>query len=246
MGFIKTFKHSGNLGDIIYSLPTIISMGGGRLEINYNPGCWGMDIRAHKPNLMNPQSFIPLKTLLETQDYIEGVRLYNGKKFDVDLDIFRNHTLKKDAYKNHIANWHLEALEQKFDLSQPWITNIKPLNTSKIVICHNMRYVDSAWNLDWNLLKDHEDNCLFIGFEDEHEKFMGYSKLNMPRLETDSLLEIAMVIKGSELFVGNQTFGFALAEAMKVQRVQDVWLGKENCLPQSNNGYVELSKVSFL
>ena len=34
MSDIKTFKHSGNLGDIVYSLPTIIALGGGILYLN--------------------------------------------------------------------------------------------------------------------------------------------------------------------------------------------------------------------
>ena len=50
------------------------------------------------------------------------------------------------------------------------------------------------------------------------------------------------IIKGSDIVVGNQSLFFALAEAIKHPRVLEVYYKKNNCQPQSNNGYTYLSR----
>jgi hypothetical protein len=49
---------------------------------------------------------------------------------------------------------------------------------------------------------------------------------------------MASIIKGSKLFIGNQSLGFAIAEGLKVARILEVFYGKNNCHPQSENGHV--------
>jgi len=89
----STFRHSGDLGDIIYSLPLIRSLGGGILYLN--PG---------KP-LPVPIDGIPtrkftsrktlgmIRPLLKAQPYLVDVREWNGEEVDYELDRFRNHGL---------------------------------------------------------------------------------------------------------------------------------------------------------
>jgi hypothetical protein len=49
-------------------------------------------------------------------------------------------------------------------------------------------------------------------------------------MATKDLYEAAQVIAGCELFVGNQSACFWLAEAMKKRIVLEVWPGGPNCL----------------
>jgi hypothetical protein len=51
-----------------------------------------------------------------------------------------------------------------------------------------------------------------------------------------------MAIRGSKLFVGNQSFPYSLAEAMKHPRVLEVCPICPNCCPQGPNGYAGLTK----
>jgi hypothetical protein len=75
----KTFKHSGDLGDIIFSLPVIASEGGGVLYLDPEGGkqeplvSWGQ----YETTKLTEGSILALKPLLEAQDYIEEVRLWD-------------------------------------------------------------------------------------------------------------------------------------------------------------------------
>jgi len=76
----KSFKHSGDLGDIIYSLPVIKALGGGIIYLNPNNKFTNFT--------MNGYEFI--KPLLLSQDYVKGVGLYTPNLLiDYDLDSFR-------------------------------------------------------------------------------------------------------------------------------------------------------------
>ena len=43
------------------------------------------------------------------------------------------------------------------------------------------------------------------------------------------------------MFVGNQSFVYSLAEALKVNRIQESFQGSPNCLPKSDNGHTILN-----
>ena len=65
-------------------------------------------------------------------------------------------------------------------------------------------------------------------------------KKQLPKLEykpVANFLELASVIAGSKLFIGNQSFPFSLAEALKVRRVLEVFYQCPNVLVEGANGY---------
>ena len=53
-------------------------------------------------------------------------------------------------------------------------------------------------------------------------------------------LETAQIIKGSKLFIGNQSVCFSIAEAMKHPRILEVFHKNSNCMPSGADGYVHL------
>ena len=73
---LKTFKHSGDLGDIIFSLPCIKEKGGGILYLDPEGGeqepvvSWSQYNRTK----LNQNSIDFIKPLLEVQKYIKEVR----------------------------------------------------------------------------------------------------------------------------------------------------------------------------
>ena len=82
----KTFKHSGDLGDIIYSLPVIKSLGGGLLFLDTTGGADEPSCKAQcmdgKTNF-NKTSYEFIKPLIEAQPYIKGVLEYKeGQHID--------------------------------------------------------------------------------------------------------------------------------------------------------------------
>ncbi len=225
---VKTFKHSGNLGDIIYSLPTIIALGGGKLFISKDTPSPGIP--------MTDEMVIQLIELLKTQPYLVDVRPFHGEKMDYDLDKFR----EQDMANILLSLCHLRAFGVNFDLSKPWLENITQIHVAEIVINRTLRYHGD--NINWHILEGYENRCVFIGFEEEYSAFKRETGLDIAGYETESILEFARIIRGSSLFIGNQSLGYALAEAMKYPRVLEVCPYATNCMPQSPNGHMELTK----
>jgi hypothetical protein len=56
-------------------------------------------------------------------------------------------------------------------------------------------------------------------------------------------MEFAQIIKGSKLYLGNQSTGLAIAEGLKVPRVADLYLGRSKQFPKGENGHWGLSKA---
>ena len=48
------------------------------------------------------------------------------------------------------------------------------------------------------------------------------------------LLDLAQVVAGAKLYVGNQSFGSALADAMLIPRVAQLWEPSPNRMPPIN------------
>lgn len=226
----RSFKHSGGRGDVIYSLPTVIVLAGGTF---YLSGGGSM-----------------MTEILEVQPYIKEVKHFKGSreewkslKVDYNLDGFRNW----DHRNNLLTVCHLKAFNllgstPLFNLSQPWLYNIEPKHIRPIVINKNLSYPGD--NIDWDVLKGYEKKCVFLGLVQEYDSFIKMTGLNIPRhvLNPETALEFASIIKGSDIYIGNQSLGFSLAEGMKHPRVLEIYMGAPNCTPQSENGYELLTE----
>ena len=233
---ILKFKHSGKLGDIIYSLPTIIALGGGILYVGRKRSPMNIIKGVSKPRPMAAKMVNQMIDLLIRQSYLSDVLPYNNESVDYDLDKYREQNVSRD----HLALCHLKAFGVEYDLSKPWLENIKPIYINEIVIQNSFEHRDAS--LDWQFLKGYENKCVFVGFKKEYKKFKKEIGLNINYYPIKSILELAGVIKGSKLFIGNQSLGFALAEGMKHPRVLEVCHLEPNCMPQSNNGHTILTK----
>jgi hypothetical protein len=216
------FYHRGSMGDIIYSLPTILSCGGGGLVL-------GKD-----------DQYNFLKDLLIIQDYINFViplkYWKHWNNITKNLDQFR--PIHRKNPTKHLAQCHLDIYKMTYDLSQPWINNIKPKHINKIIINRTPRYHDKQL-LDWSLLESYHKDCTFIGLESEYKLFLELYEIPIDYYKCSSGLEMAQIIKGSDLFVGNQSLAFSIAEGLKVNRCLEVYYKMPNCMPQNSNGYVD-------
>ncbi len=86
-------------------------------------------------------------------------------------------------------------------------------------------------------LKEHQDRIVFAGLENERDLFCRTWDLDIPRLEVDDFYQLAAWIKGCKFFLGNQSFCFQLAEAMKVNRILELFPMMPNVIPVGNGGY---------
>jgi hypothetical protein len=65
-------------------------------------------------------------------------------------------------------------------------------------------------------------------------------KKAIPHLKYHSVndfLEFAQIIAGCKFFIGNQSFPFAVAEALKIKRALEVCFECPNVIPEGKDGY---------
>lgn len=174
--------------------------------------------------------------LLKSQEYVEDVFVYMGQKVGVDLDVIRGQTFCNMPY-GPIQKWVWMAFpDMACDLSEPWI-NVEPsdVGKGKIIINFTERYRNNT--LHYFFLKEHEEDLVFAGTEQEAQSFCDQWGLSIPVLIVSDFLELAKIIKGSRFFMGNQSFCWNLAEAMKVPRILELCKEAPNCTSFGPDGY---------
>ena len=92
-------------------------------------------------------------------------------------------------------------------------------------------------------MKDYK-NILFIGLKDEYEDL----KKEVPNLEfhdCKDFLEAAEIIQASRFFIGNSSFGFTIAEALKVPRLAESFPQFPVIYPNGGEGYEFYFQIHF-
>lgn len=223
-----SFKHSGNLGDLIYSLPVVRFYGGGKLHLNAS----GLTSKKYDGtvNGLNQELINLIKPLLEKQEYISSVINWNDDVVDFDLDLFR----EKDLQRENLCEKILASFEVPFEeVKKPWITCDKK-SIAPVVVSRSTRYRNS--NLIYNhVLQDFAD-CVFLGLPEEHRDFENkFGEIRYHAVQ--NFLEMAEIINGSELFVGNQSFGMSLAIALNKTYLQEYCPIYHDCIFDRTNGH---------
>jgi hypothetical protein len=132
---------------------------------------------------------------------------------------------------NRVARWARVSVDQ----SQPWL-QVEPSKETKgkIIVSRCPRWKAYAW--PYRAIVDlFRDDLLFIGTTEEYRAFCAeFGVIN--RLLCNDMLDVAQAIAGSELFIGNQSSPFAIAEGLKHPSVLEVcpyaadcYVGRPNC-----------------
>lgn len=232
---LTAFKHSGNAGDIIYSLPTVWELSrAGKADFYLHtdqPGDYNYDYHPLGNVTMSGKMASMLTPLLQYQPKISRVALYNGQPVDYNLDEFRRYSFRLD--NGNITHWYFNVYGIYHDTSVPWLVAPTDANyADTIVIARSHRYRSPG--VDYGFLKKYP-NKIFLGVPEEYEDL----KTALPGLQfkpVADFLEMATVINSCKLFIGNQSFPFALAEALKVKRLLEVYYKAPNVVVQGKNG----------
>ena len=231
-----TFSTYGDMGDIIYLLPTmrlVAQQSGEPVTLYAKDG-----LRLHDPLTAR----IPLfKGLLEAQDYIEAVLPWAGE-VDYDTTLWREIGY---PYGVTLATLQAAWLRLNPDLRTPWLDVSAASNyEGKIIINRSPRYHNAFF--PWaQLVEAFGSRMLFIGLESEHEAFCRECG-KVTYLPTSNLLRAARVIAGSELFIGNQSSCYAIAEGLKHASIQETSLSTPDCIyPRSNATYCHDGALDF-
>jgi len=243
----KSFKHSGDLGDIIYSLPTIKRLGGGTLYLditggNDEPIC-KMQCMEGKTKF-NEKSYNYIKPLLEVQDYIKEVKIYNGEKIDYNLNKFRYKFADPNSRSRtkNLLDLHLEAFNLPvWDSNEGWLKVDKKINLNKkTLVTRTPRYQS---NFPWFQSNKFNirDNAMFIGLPKEHEYFEWTFDIKVPYYPVKNALEMAIALNSCKALITNQTSTLAIAIGLgTVPIVQEVDQRVPNCVfsDKKNMNYV--------
>lgn len=233
---IVSFKHSGNAGDLIYAIPTMLAIAQGKpihLFLHEGqPGVYGKNPHPMGDVMLNSNMVSMLQPLLWHQHSIISCDPFRGQIVDFNLDLFREFPIMLN--RGNIARWYFLVFGVTADLSQPWLrAPIDEDYNDAIVIARSQRYHSPG--ISYDFLRDY-GRCVFVGVEEE---FQDMVKM-IPQLEfrrVNDFLEMASVIRGSKLFIGNQSFPFSIAEGLKVKRMLEVYHQTPNVSPEGPNAY---------
>jgi 2-polyprenyl-3-methyl-5-hydroxy-6-metoxy-1,4-benzoquinol methylase len=244
----KVFFHSGDFGDIIYALPTIRALGGGKLIIGPSTH-WKTRLR------MCPEYVNILRPLLAVQPYIHEVEFCEKPPTEIDIDLNRfreylvmEHILMlKGARRLNLAEAHLYTFKLPLtECEKAWLTvdRAEPLPEKPVLIHRSHRWLNPKF--PWTrIMERHAHHAVFVGLESEHEDFVK-DWGHLPYLPTKNFLELARLIAGCRLYIGNQSLPYALCEGLKRDSLLEVWLEGPNCLFSRKNAIYGESAAVYI
>lgn len=227
-----TYKSAGEAGDIAYSLPVIRALGGGTLCLHAEN--WTRE-------RMSDAKVQSLRSLLITQPYIKDVRwLIRGEAVDVNLNDFRAayfRDFKKPDFpkQRNLCEWILRTHGcEPEEQHKQWLTvvpnRVAPVIVNRTGAGRNPPYVYRNRAFPWReIVEKYQGNISFVGTPIEHSDFcMRFG--DVPRADTPDLLSLAQTIAGADLFIGNQSCAYAIAEGLKKPAILEVCPWLPNCL----------------
>lgn len=230
--------HSGNAGDVIYALPTIkkiYELTGAAINLYFRLG------RAvNLPNynthplggvMLNQKMAGMLIPLIQSQEYIDNCEVYNGQAIDIDLDYFRSGAIPTHG---NIARWCSYVTGVSPDLWKKWLSaNPDTAYADSIIVARSGRYRNRA--IGYAFLNKYP-NLVFLGIESEYEDIKQYLP-NIRWVQVTDFLQMAQIIAGCKFFIGNQSFPYSIAEALKKPRILEVSFEVTNVMPEGEGGH---------
>jgi len=231
------FKHIGLIGDIIYSIPCMLALANGKkIELYLDITQESMYPKGYKHynknKILTEKSVAFIRPLILSNDAFTVCDIFDGQPIDYDLNEFRRYPF--DYRMGHICRWYFLTFGVSYDLGKPWL-KVVPDQQFKddVIIARSFRY--RAPTIDYGFLRK-INRISFIGLPDEYEDM----KKNIPHIRhissTDAL-ELARAIAGCKFFIGNQSFPFAVAEALKVKRALEVCYQTPNVIVEGKDAY---------
>lgn len=229
----KIFHHSGDAGDVVYSMAAVKELGGGMMFLSTDnkyphpmPSRWART--GGDPAWVNN-----LAPLIEHQPYMFGCRFTHGTPFSTDYDLNRFRIPWKTRTVrdfDSILKLHMDAFSLPMPAG-PWLSVEEPIVVEgrSIIVNRTQRYHNYWFPWDKFLQKWHEQ-ILFVGSADEAQLFKGLApNRKIQHYITNNALELARVIAGGARFVGNQSLALAIAHGLCKPVCVEEWPGNPNC-----------------
>ena len=192
-------------------------------------------------DITNPDMPLELHRAV-TIDDCPWLRKISGQVFDKNIliDLNRHYLVAHfNDLSRHLVDCHAGPLGLSINMHEPWIYNVNPNPAmhKKIVVNQTPRY-NGKNKIDWKNLHHLQDKIVHIGSKSEYKGFCNWA-FEVEHLPCWDMLSMAETIAGCDLFIGNQSCAFALAEGLKVPRIlSSECLRCPNCTPESSNSCV--------
>lgn len=241
---MKTYKHSGTLGDLIYSLYMVKKMGGGEFQValeniercvakyGYRPE----DVDPQHKGRFTPKDFEMLKPLLERQAYINQATPWRSGDVEAEVDLDSYRAVLYRTFEGNILEAYHRAFNMPFmmqDYDAPWL-EADPVTIKPIVVTRSLRYRPANGEQGWRDIIATgmlEDNSIFVGTPAEHADFESTFGITVPYHPVNNFLELANVVAGADLVVCNQGFTYSLAIGLGQSTVLEI----NKLVPQQYN-----------
>ena len=220
------FNHTGNMGDILYSLPFVFELCEAN-NIQINDCIYNIQLNApatyieKHPNgnvLMTESSALFLKPLMDLIGFKDITISLEKPEKCFELERFRN--ISFNTMAGDIRSWYylfsMIHLPQDFSKKLINITEKNDKFKNKIIICRTTRILNPLIN--WKVLEEFKDNFIFVGLPDEYDIFckdvfpIEYAKVK-------NALDVAIIFNSCLGIISNQSGLYAIAETMKIPRL---------------------------
>lgn len=244
---MQTIVHSGNIGDLFYSLPAMRKVSlltEQDIHLYLRIGV-PLEAKMSHPNgnVQMTETIARMAIpLLESTDFIAKCSIVaEPVKCDWDFDLFR----KLHNYTGHISQWYFHIYpELTCDLSIPTAFRLNSVTPERPVILNRTaRYHNPSF--DYTVLRPWQHLITFVGLPEEY-RIISAKLPDITYTQVKDFKQLAELIKGSELFIGNQSMAFALAELMKVNRYLEICPYAHNVIPTGQNGYGCLNVMNLI
>lgn len=229
-----TFYSSGQLGDIIYSLPAVkrlCEVKNAKAKIFLTSGYFGR-----------------LKKFLNSQEYIDSVELYLCQDFLYNLDDFRFDN--PDIFDKPLILSYLRAFGLPEDnFNEPWLT----LDSERLIEQpYNIINVTNRYRgyFDWeDFLKTTNLEFIFVGLSEEFEEIKKIDTLDKIKYhyQTSNVYEVANLVKYADSVYCNQSMVLTLSQGFGKEYYLDLCLSPifYNVLLGTKNEHI-LNNEEFL
>lgn len=221
-----TLTASGDLGDFVVSLSMAKQLGMRHVNI----------VNHHSLRSIFTERAHLVAQLTEAQPYIEKVTVA-GRKEDPQVDVTgmrRFHQRDRTLLEMQRKEVMMQTEQWMPYNSDPWLTaSPHSYSPGRIIIARSERYRNERF--PWKAIRDHfNDRLLFVGLPNEHkdfEKRFGWVEF----YRSKDLYEVAQLIQGSDMFIGNQSSPNAVAQGLGKTSVLEVSDFVADCIYKRDN-----------
>jgi hypothetical protein len=230
---VPTVSHAGDIGDTLAALASFNALypAGAHLVLYSAPGM------VREP--YSPSKVERLRSFLELQPYIRSVR-YQDQPEGVVLDEWRK---KKFKVRLNLADMFAEAFGVPHPNRElPWLRVDRPEPVADVVIHRSERY--HGFNFPWRkIVNGYGNRLVMVGSAEEHSKFCKEFG-EAPYQPTPTYLDLARVIAGAKLFIGNQSSPYWCALGLGRRTWLEQWRGRiHNCHWQRSRAVYDNRKL---